>query len=58
MIERKIESSLRTYENLCEMTPKDNSFDYTINFLINYYLDNEEFSDEDAEYYNRQIKKF
>ena len=58
MIERKIEISLRTYENLCEMTPKDYSFDYTINFLINYYLDNEEFSDEDAEYYNRQIKKF
>lgn len=58
MLRRKIEISQRTYEDLCEMTPKEETFDDTINFLIKYYWDNEEFGDEDAEYYNRQIEKF
>ena len=40
------------------MTPNGKTFDYTISFLIDYYLENEEFSDEQAGYYNKQIEKF
>lgn len=58
MLCRKIEISEETYEHLCEMTPNGKTFDYTINFLIDYYLENEEFSDDEVEYYNKQIEKF
>lgn len=58
MASRKIEISQRVHDMLCEMTPNGKTFDYTISFLIDYYIDNEEFSDEEAEYYNKQIEKF
>ncbi|MBQ2636774.1 MAG: hypothetical protein IJG09_08795 [Methanobrevibacter sp.] len=58
MLCRKIEISEEIYEHLCEMTPNGKTFDYTISFLIDYYLENEEFSDEQAGYYNKQIEKF
>ncbi len=58
MVSRKIEISQKVYGRLCEITPKGKTFDYALTFLIDYYLDNEEFSDEEAEYYNKQIEKF
>ncbi|MBQ6100570.1 MAG: hypothetical protein IJL02_12000 [Methanobrevibacter sp.] len=58
MASKKIEISQGVHDKLCEITPKGKTFDYTLSFLIDYYLDNEEFSDEGAEYYNKQIGKF
>lgn len=58
MASRKIEISQKVYDELCEITPKGKSFNYTIRVLIDYYMENEEFSDENAEYYNEQIEKF
>ena len=55
---RKIEISQKVYDRLCEITPKGKMFDYAVSFLIDYYLENEEFSDDEAEYYNKQIEKF
>ena len=55
---RKIEISQKVHDRLCEITPKGKTFDYAIRFLINYYMENEELSDEEAEYYNKQIEKF
>ena len=58
MASRKIEISQKVHDKLCEITPKGKTFDYAISFLIDYYLENEEFSDVEAEYYNKQIEKF
>ena len=58
MASRNIEISQKVHDRLCEITPKDKTFDYTLAFLIDYYLENEELSDEEAEYYNKQIEKF
>ena len=33
-------------------------FNDVITFLIDYYHENEEFSDEQAEFYNKEIEKF
>jgi Zn-dependent M32 family carboxypeptidase len=41
-----------------QLASKNQTFNDVINFLINYYRENEEFSDEEAEFYNKEIEKF
>ena len=40
-----------------EFSKKD-TFNDVINYLIDYYKENEEFTDEEADYYNKEIEKF
>ena len=43
---------------MSELASKNETFNDVIAFLIDYYYENEEFSDEQAESYNRDIEKF
>lgn len=58
MMTKTIEISVKTYKLLYELTSKNETFNDVIDFLINYYYENEEFCDEQAEFYNREIEKF
>ena len=55
---RKIEISQKVHDGLREITPKGETFDYAISFLIDYYLENEEFYDDEAEYYNKKAQGY
>ena len=50
--------SERTHHKLSEFASKKDTFDDVINFLINYYINNEEFTNKEAEFYNNEIDKF
>lgn len=58
MLTKTIKISEKTHESLMQLASKNQTFNDVINFLINYYLENEEFSDEEAEFYNKEIEKF
>ncbi len=55
---KTIKISESTHESLSELASKNDTFNDVIMFLINYYKSNEEFTDEEAEFYNNEIEKF
>ena len=55
---KTIKISQGTYDALSELASKKDTFNDVINYLINYYKENEEFTDEEADYYNEEIEKF
>ena len=55
---KTIKISEKTHKLLSELASKNETFNEVIEFLINYYYKNEEFTDEEAKYYNEQIEKF
>ena len=55
---KTIKISQKTHDLLSELASKNDTFNDVITFLIDYYRENEEFSDEEAELYNRDIEKF
>lgn len=58
MMTKTIKISEKTHKLLSELASKNETFNDVIDFLINYYYENEEFSDEQAEFYNKEIEKF
>ena len=58
MLTKTIKISEKTHESLMQLASKNQTFNDVINFLINYYCENEELSDEEAEFYNKEIEKF
>lgn len=58
MMNKTIKISQDTHESLSELASKNDTFNDVIRFLIDYYKTNEEFTDEEAEIYNREIEKF
>ena len=58
MMTKTIKISEKTHKLLSELASKNETFNDVIDFLINYYYENEEFSDEQAEFYNNEIEKF
>jgi len=55
---KTIKISEKTHKLLSELASKNETFNDVIDFLINYYYENEEFSDEQAEVYNKDIERF
>lgn len=55
---KTIKISEKTHNLLSELASKNETFNDVIAFLIDYYHKNEEFSDKQAEAYNRDIEKF
>ena len=55
---KTIKISEKTHKLLSELASKNETYNDVIDFLITYYYENEEFSDEDAEFYNNEIEKF
>ena len=58
MMNKTIKISEKTHLILSEFASKNDTFDDVINFLIDYYLKNEEFSDKQAKFYNDEIDRF
>ena len=58
MMTKTIKISEKTHKLLSELASKNDTFNDVIDFLINYYYENEEFSDDEAEFYNNEIEKF
>ena len=58
MMTKTIKISQETHDLLTELASKNDTFNDVITFLIDYYRENEEFSDEEAELYNNDIEKF
>lgn len=58
MMTKTIKISEKTHKLLSELASKNETFNDVIDFLINYYYENEEFSDEEAELYNKEIEDF
>lgn len=58
MMTKTIKISQKTHDSLSELASKNDTFNDVINFLIEYYRENEEFSDEEAEIYNEDIERF
>lgn len=58
MMTKTIKISEKTHKSLSELASKNETFNDVISFLIDYYYENEEFSDEQAASYNRDIEKF
>ena len=55
---KTIKISVKTHKLLSELASKNETFNDVIAFLIEYYHQNEEFSDKQADAYNRDIEKF
>ena len=55
MMTKTIKISEGTHQKLSEFASKKDTFDDVINFLINYYINNEEFTNKEAEFYNNEI---
>lgn len=55
---KTIKISAETHDTLLKLASKNETFNDVINNLINYYNENEEFTDEEAEIYNNEIEKF
>ncbi|RAP51013.1 MAG: hypothetical protein BZ136_00225 [Methanosphaera sp. rholeuAM74] len=55
---KTIKISVSTHNVLSELASKKDTFDDVINHLIDYYKEHEEFSDEEAEFYNKEIETF
>lgn len=58
MLTKTIKISVKTHQLLSELASKNETFNDVITFLIEYYHENEEFSDKQAEAYNSDIEKF
>jgi predicted CopG family antitoxin len=58
MMTKTIKISVKTHKLLSELASKNETFNDVIAFLIDYYRENEEFSDKQAETYTRDIEKF
>lgn len=58
MMTKTIKISKNTHDALSELASKKDTFNDVINHLIEYYKENEEFSDEEAEFYNNEIENF
>lgn len=58
MMTKTIKISEETHKLLSELASKNETFNDVITFLIDYYRENEEFSDEEAKFYNEEIEKF
>ena len=58
MLTKTIKISEKTHESLMQLASKNQTFNDVINFLINYYRENEELSHEEAAFYNKEIEKF
>ncbi len=58
MMTKTIKISQDTHKSLSELASKNDTFNDVIRFLIDYYKSNEEFTDEEAEFYNNEIEKF
>ena len=58
MMTKTIKISVSTHNALSELASKKDTFNDVINRLIDYYIENEEFSDEQAEVYNKDIERF
>lgn len=58
MMTKTIKISENTHNALSELASKNDTFNDVINRLINYYNLNEEFTDEEAEFYNKEIENF
>lgn len=56
MMTKTIKISKSTHDALSELASKKDTFNDVINRLIDYYQENEEFSDEEAEFYNKEIE--
>lgn len=55
---KTIKISQETHKSLSELASKKDTFNDVIMFLIDYYKSNEEFTDDEAEFYNNEIEKF
>ena len=55
---KTIKISEETHELLSELASKNDTFNDVITFLINYYRENEEFNEKEAELYNKDIENF
>ncbi len=58
MLTKTIKISQSTHDALSKLASKQDTFNDVIIQLINYYNENEEFTDEEAEFYNTEIEKF
>lgn len=58
MMTKTIKISEGTHQKLSEFASKKDTFDDVINFLINYYINNEEFTNKEVEFYNNEIDNF
>ena len=58
MMTKTIKISEKTNESLSKLASKNDTFNDVITFLIEYYYENEDFTDEEAELYNKDIEKF
>lgn len=58
MMTKTIKISQSTHDALSDLASKNDTFNDVITFLIKYYKENEEFTDEEAEFYNKEIEKF
>lgn len=58
MLTKTIKISEKTHESLIQLASKNQTFNDVINFLINYYRENEELNDEEVAFYNKEIEKF
>lgn len=58
MMTKTIKISQETHDLLSELASKNDTFNDVITFLIDYYRENEEFLDKQAEVYNEDIENF
>ncbi|MBE6489993.1 MAG: hypothetical protein E7Z83_03940 [Methanobrevibacter sp.] len=58
MMTKTIKISQETHDLLSELASKNDTFNDVITFLIDYYRENEEFLDKQAEAYNEDIENF
>jgi len=58
MMTKTIKISKNTHDALSELASKKDTFNDVITRLIKYYKENEEFTDEEAEFYNNEIENF
>ena len=57
LLTKTIKISEDTHKSLLDLASKDDTFDDVIVNLIDYFHDNEEFSDEQAKFYNEEIER-
>ena len=58
MMTKTIKISQKTHNLLSNLASKNDTFNDVITFLIEYYLQNEELGDGEAEIYTKDIEKF
>lgn len=58
MMTKTIKISQETHDLLSELASKNDTFNDVITFLIDYYRENEEFLDKQAEAYTEDIENF